>query len=79
MNKNKLNRVRNVRHYSIILNTTPGTSYVEYITIILDLLISKIQKNTYMWTSWGILADELIREGFCILSRPLTKTGYRQK
>lgn len=48
MNKNKLNRVRNVRHYSIILNTTPGTSYVEYITIILDLLISKIQKNTYM-------------------------------
>ena len=43
-----LNKVRNVRHYSVILNTVLGTNYVEYITIISDLLISKIQKYLYV-------------------------------
>lgn len=48
MNKILLNKIRNVRHYSIILNTMPGASYVGDIAILLDLLISKMQIYLYV-------------------------------
>lgn len=80
MSKITLSNLRNVRHYSIILNTTPRTHYVEYITIPLDLLISKNANISICEHLGGFcLADDSTREGFYILSRLLTKTESRQK
>lgn len=79
MNKILLNKIRNVRHYSVILNTMPGASYVEDSNSFrfVDFQNANISTCEYLGTI--CLADDSTREGFNILSRLLTETKSRQK